>query len=282
MSSIETKSGAKSMKGIMFERLAATIIAIFLIFACDDAPTKFTNDPGLFISERQHINSLEGGACWEINSTKDGTLYTTTVAGLFRSVDAGKSWSKIENTPPLRTLHMLANGHIVGSNYKASFLSRDGGNSWELIANDDFPGGEIVDIVEHPVGFLVIATDKGIFSAVAIDAKWHQIETPMNIFDLHIDQEGNVLMAGNSRVLRYFPKEGTLDTLLETGMNYWSIATDDAGNIYAGASTSDTSPTSNVLYISRDNAETCPEVLNTSYFRPQALGQLATAPAGPF
>lgn len=134
-----------------------------------------------------------------------GTSYASIIAGtstgIYRSIDHGKTWVKVFNTP-VTTLMQLSSGTIYGyRTFSGSGIlrSNDSGSTWQEVKNG-MGITSIQNMVVEPSGNLLAGTNNGLFRSTNSGDLWIRIDTqkvnkPYGIF-VAVNNEGKIFFGG--------------------------------------------------------------------------------------
>jgi hypothetical protein len=145
----------------------------------------------------------------------DGTIYATTqVNSLYRSIDDGSSWTRLDRAPGdvaallvdprnSQTLYAAVAKFGIGGALNV-FTSTNGGQSWRPISGN-LPNVPAYSLAMDPrtvVGSpatLYLGTDQGVYAAPVGSNTWTRVVVGLpnvQVTDLQIDTTQNILAAG--------------------------------------------------------------------------------------
>jgi photosystem II stability/assembly factor-like uncharacterized protein len=140
-----------------------------------------------------YVNALIG--------TSYQSIIAGTSAGIFRSINHGKAWTKVSNTPAT-FLHQQPNGTMYAHrSFSGSgvFRSTDSGSTWQELKNG--MGNTIVhSLAFAPNGDLFSGSDAGLFRSTDAGDNWVRIDTqivnkPYGIY-VTVSAEGKIFFGG--------------------------------------------------------------------------------------
>jgi photosystem II stability/assembly factor-like uncharacterized protein len=132
--------------------------------------------PDKYFQLAAHKRSIQA-----INATTNGVLFIGTDYGLYRSRDAGKTWTQLEQGMFNQNIHVLAidpkdNDVLYAGTSGGIFKTEDGGDHWNdwFDAASGLTNSEVNDLVIHPTGseILFAATEGGLFISEDAGESW--------------------------------------------------------------------------------------------------------------
>ncbi len=153
------------------------------------------------------------------------TVYCgTTDANVWRSLDAGTTWTNISNGLPeryvtcvkgspdmLNGVYVSHSGYLSGENSSHIHYSTDNGNTWTDISGDlpDLAINHIEIMPNNNGNVIFVATDGGVYATLNAGQNWHRLggNLPYIVtYDLAINLAKNELVAGTfGRSIQSFP-----------------------------------------------------------------------------
>jgi len=113
----------------------------------------FQKIPGVGILIPRH-NALEDKTVRAIMETADGAIFVGCESGMYKSVDAGKSWKHVLEGTGINSFAQ-ADGVLICGTYEGLHRSTDGGEHWELTEGEDgssfrtsYVGGRFIAVTE--------------------------------------------------------------------------------------------------------------------------------------
>jgi len=168
----------------------------------------------------------------------------TRGGGIYRSIDNGANWVEVNNGLEDLTITSLSTnslGHIfAGTRYSGVYRSVNDGDSWVHISTG-LTEELITNIFIDNTGVIYACTFNGIFQSADNGENW----TLMNCVGLDVVRvmsfvkTGGFMFAGTRNGIFKSAEAGNNWTRYEgltTKCTIWSMAKDNAGNVYAGTS----------------------------------------------
>jgi photosystem II stability/assembly factor-like uncharacterized protein len=168
-------------------------------------------DEGAFAASNTNI-VIKGNHTWVVSGGKK--------ARIFYSADKGKSWS-VNETPIIQGQQMTgiftaafyneSIGCIAGGNYELpnqnlgnKAITRDGGKTWQLLAENSGPGYiSCIQFVPKSKGNGIVAVGAtGIHYSGDGGTTWKQMSTDSSLFTLRFIDASTAIAAGKNKMIR--------------------------------------------------------------------------------
>jgi photosystem II stability/assembly factor-like uncharacterized protein len=136
---------------------------------------------GNFLPDKYFQLAANKRSIQAITATKSGTLFVGTDYGLYRSNDAGKTWTQLEQGMFNQNIHVIAidpkdEDILYAGTSGGVFKTEDGGDHWTdwFDAASGLTNGEVNDLVIHPADseILFAATEGGLFHSDDAGESW--------------------------------------------------------------------------------------------------------------
>lgn len=171
--------------------------------------------------------TVDGEAAFAASDTNvkiiDGVIFIVSggkKSRLFKSVDKGKTWEVFE-TPIIQGQAMTGafsmdfynkkKGIIVGGNYEQQkdnsankTITKDGGKTWELIAeNEAFGYASCVQFMPKSNGKVIYTCGtSGVYYSTNFGKEWHKILEDTDFYTLRFSSKKYIYLAGRNKVTK--------------------------------------------------------------------------------
>ena len=202
-------------------RTKSIYLAIVFVLLCTNASAQWVQTNGPYGGDVE---------CFAVSGTN---LFAGTYAGVFRSSDAGTSWTAVNTgltNKYVRALAVSGTNLYAGVHNDGVFRSTDNGSSWAQI-NKSFGVGSSVLALAAFGSNLIVGTDGGVFCSTDNGTTWGGAPIPYAI-GLALAVSGTSLFAGTSSGLFLSTDAGAKWTSL-TNTYVISLAVSGT-NLFAG------------------------------------------------
>ncbi len=181
---------------------------------------------------------LNFGGIWDIKVSEENVIYAASNAGIYQSSDQGNSWTLGNegfSRPFCRSVSIYnADTIFAGNNSKGVYRSDDGGITWSQ-KSDSIGDAQIwvIEVTESKEIF--VGTNIGIFQSDDKGETWEERNNGLDdlvVFDL-LSSDSSHLYAGTFNGV-YQSKDNGLNWEIVLSGNFYTLAEDDEGTIYAG------------------------------------------------
>ena len=135
-----------------------------------------------------------------ITRSAGGTLIAATSSAVLRSLDAGKTWTRIKLPPPHVTVLSAVGNSILAGTEAGLYRSSDDGQTWQLIPNRSGGSLEPVHALLHSSS-VVAVLPHGLLISEDDGATWSRRHLPFFAEVYDVAAAGELMIAGTSRGL---------------------------------------------------------------------------------
>ena len=176
------------------------------------ARVQVTEAPNYYIDPPLHAAIKDALLAVSPNFPKDQVVFASSMAGLFKSTDAGRSWSRLTVSPSLADVPVNAIGIspdfaddsviVVSLKGQGLYRSSDGGNAFVSIGRDLLDKNFDLKLIEFSPSFSIDrviygASDQVLLKSPDAGLSWSIVDRPVRYEDWRGEDRGPIRYEGN-------------------------------------------------------------------------------------